>query len=68
MLHTKTVRDLEGNSKRITTMTFFRFGIKKMVQFQADTGQELSFFARTHSGIVVRMTREAYLELPDYEQ
>ena len=55
------------NGERITTQVFNRFGVKKMIQFQADSGKELSFLARINSGKILKMTKEEYLELPDCE-
>ena len=47
----------------VCTMTFNRFGTKKKIVFEADDHNEISLFSRSHSGRVVRMTREEYEQL-----
>lgn len=54
------------NGERATIQSFNRFGTPKMIIFHPDSGQELSMLARLFSGQVLRMTREEYMELEDY--
>lgn len=52
----------------VCTMTLNRFGVKKQIVFEADNGQEISLFSKSHSGQVVRMSWEEYMQLQDAEQ
>lgn len=52
----------------VVEQTFHRFGVKKQMDFLADSGQEISLFAKSRSGEVLRMSQQEYLSLPDHEK
>lgn len=52
----------------VVSQTFNRFGVKKQMDFLADSGQEISLFSKRRSGDVIRMSQEEYLALPDHEK
>lgn len=52
----------------VVEQTFHRFGVRKQMDFLADSGQEISMFARNRSKRVIRMSQDEYLALPDHEK
>lgn len=45
------------------TMTFNRFGVKKIIVFEADNANEIRFFSANWSKKVLQMNREEYMNL-----
>ena len=52
---------------KITSVIVTRFGMTKVINFQADSAKELSFLAQKFAKQMNEMTQEVFVELPNFK-